>query len=160
MRTAFETRFREKKKKRNKGRELRGDRLMAVCNSHRSHSPLNAVFPVFGIFPAMHANFSLNLSRSEHSRTLVFLSWKNFLPVYPCWKLGVYIFVALGFFFSPFNYGNFMENLAREKFVSIFLTGGKKKSRKIVGEIYLKTSPIRNRHDTYKSNYNFTVNYL
>lgn len=28
------------------------------------------------------------------------------------------------FFFSPFNYGNFMENLAREKFVSIFLTGG------------------------------------
>lgn len=44
--------------------------------------------------------------------------------------LGVYIFVALGSFFSPFNYGNFMENLAREKFVSIFLTGGKKKEEK------------------------------
>lgn len=159
MRIAFETRFREKKKKRNKGRELRGDRLMAVCNSHRSHSPLNAVFPVFGIFPAMHANFSLNLSRSEHSRTLVFLSWKNFLPVYLC-SVFTYLLLLDLFFFSPFNYGNFIENLAREKFVSIFLTGGEKKRRKIVGEIYLKTSPIRNRHDTYKSNYNFTVNYL
>lgn len=143
LRIAFETRFRKKTRRGVARRQTDG------CNSI-GLILFETRFRFSEFSPRIAQNFSLNLT--WNSSTYYFY----FAKIFFWWKLGVCIFVALGFFFFSYIIMKFRRKFSQREVCWYFLI---EKKEKIV-EIYWKTSPIRNRHDTYKSNYNFTVNYL